>query len=493
MRENEFEKKVNQTLESFRVPPSPTVWEDVERRIRERKKRRLIFFWFLLAGILLAGIWALIYLPDNIRNSHQLTTTDTVVVRIDTTKKAGEASTPSQHSIVNSNDESTVADIKSAGQSSVTGDKKTIADATFQGSVSDKHKASSAIAPAVQTDKGKNNIVISAGNGAKQKRKNPKRPADQSRQTVADPLPDLQNGNTVSPERVDVSVKADKSNLPDTSAIAINPVALKKQITDSNSSNNKAVEPVASAPQKKQHKWQTGIIAGFGQSRLIEGGLHLFAEKAADAMYTGGGTGVSTGVSNSSLADSIPLKGPALLLGVYAKKSIGKKTSFSAGMQAGYYAGKQRVGVYVDSVRDAGTAFSNRQTNYGFYRLGSTGQFMNRYYYLQLPLLIHWQINKGDQIPLTVETGLVPSLLVYSRAVVYNPTHTFFFRDRHVYNTFSLASQSAFSVTLFADRKRPLTASVFYTYHFSGLQKEGSPRFNHLSSYGLLLRIPLNK
>jgi len=57
MQANEFEKKVQQTMDGFRLRPSDDVWQNVERRIRERKrKRRIIFFiLFSLIGLALAG------------------------------------------------------------------------------------------------------------------------------------------------------------------------------------------------------------------------------------------------------------------------------------------------------------------------------------------------------------------------------------------------------------------------------------------------------
>lgn len=56
MRDNEFDKGVQEKMEEFRLPPSAPVWVEVERRINERKKRRVLIFWFCLAGLLMAGL-----------------------------------------------------------------------------------------------------------------------------------------------------------------------------------------------------------------------------------------------------------------------------------------------------------------------------------------------------------------------------------------------------------------------------------------------------
>ena len=51
---NNFENNVQQKLDELRLRPTEQVWLEVERRIREKKRRRVIF-WFLLPGILLLG------------------------------------------------------------------------------------------------------------------------------------------------------------------------------------------------------------------------------------------------------------------------------------------------------------------------------------------------------------------------------------------------------------------------------------------------------
>src|SRR5688572_4325654 len=55
MQENEFEKRLRQEMEEFKVRPSEDVWEKVEEQLRKKKKRRVVFFIFMLAGLSLLG------------------------------------------------------------------------------------------------------------------------------------------------------------------------------------------------------------------------------------------------------------------------------------------------------------------------------------------------------------------------------------------------------------------------------------------------------
>lgn len=55
MPENNFEIKVQQQMEGFRLKPAASVWKEVEDRIRRKRRRRIIFWWFIPALLLGSG------------------------------------------------------------------------------------------------------------------------------------------------------------------------------------------------------------------------------------------------------------------------------------------------------------------------------------------------------------------------------------------------------------------------------------------------------
>jgi hypothetical protein len=83
--------------------------------------------------------------------------------------------------------------------------------------------------------------------------------------------------------------------------------------------------------------------------------------------------------------------------------------------------------------------------------------------------------------------------MMANRALVYDQAGQIFFRDKSVYNKFSLVYQTGFTATFASRTKHPLTAGLYYNYHFSRLQKINPPDFNHLSSYGIQFRWLLKK
>ncbi len=492
MRENEFEKGVAKKMEEFRLQPSAPVWPEVERRIRERKRRRIIFFWFTLGGLLFCGIagWWIndSRHPQNLVSKNESPAPVTTVpapagdrqpVINPEGKKGGTSIAPAGgDDISNRQDVSPVTGSKDEKSRIPAGDKINNKRDHFK-------RISAPVIPIA---------VNNAKNGEKKKL-----PA-QSNNTPASPLIPAKTGE---PLTVDVSLPAVTAGEPLAEKKVIKPVTAagvnsgEPPIAGDTSSRAIAAKeeepPVKKKKKEAKHKWETGLGFGFGESRLTNGNLAVFGEKRFDSYQSGMSNSNPGGAPFVSFADSIPLKGPALHIGAYAKRKLGKKTAFSAGLNLAYYSGKQRVGVFVDSTKTLADPYFSVILD-GFYRAGSQSRYSNRYYFLQLPLLFHWQLNRGRHFPLLEwENGFLPSVLVGSRALVYDRRERLFFRDKTVYNTFSLACQTGISALLFPDKKHPLSAGFYYNYHFSKLQKQNPPEFNHLGSYGLQFRWVIKK
>src|SRR3981081_341457 len=59
MQENEFEKRAQKVMEEWKVRPSVSVWQGVEKRIQEKKRRkRWLLIRPMLAGLALSGYFA---------------------------------------------------------------------------------------------------------------------------------------------------------------------------------------------------------------------------------------------------------------------------------------------------------------------------------------------------------------------------------------------------------------------------------------------------
>ncbi len=508
MRDNAFDKGVQDKMEEFRLSPSAPVWPEVERRIRERKKRRILIFWFCLAGLLLTGGGAWWMLNEKTTTHPIPLAADHNFSRQPKPDRSNIAANKPllTDSLTNSNFSSTTRTTNSttgtAAKAPVAGGPGETITGKNKG-FNTNHQQGSPLKPAPLkkgntgfVDNGQEKLFVKAGNGKKGKKTVSAN--KQSAMVDTKPEPPVYTMVTGKEQRaVTQDVATDPgTTVPAATVTAPETVQVKKAEKEDTGVVTKPEEvkpaPTATQSKKKTHKWQTGFVLAFGEAKLTESRFSLFSEKRFDALQSGVSTGNGS-FNNQSFADSLPLTGPAFHAGVFAKRKIGKKTAFSIGANLAYYSGKQRVGAFVDSVRQLSNYFSSRTAG-GFYRSGSSDWYTNRYFYLQLPLLLHWQLNKGNKLPpLEWENGFVPSLLTGSRALVYDPSSTIFFRDKAVYNRFSLVYQTGFTATLASRSRHPLTAGFYYNYHFSKLQGIHPPDFNHQSSYGIQFRWLLRK
>ena len=364
MRDNEFDKGVQEKMGEFRLQPSTPVWLEVERRIRERKRRRILFFWLCMTGLVLAGLggWWMMNKEDH---SSDITLSGKTNTNSNTT-------THSNQDPVNKNTIEPGQGKGNAGKNEmeVVADKQPqdINNPSLHPQSNKRVSQEGQVAAGTRqktnkisgTSSDQSQVDMLTGTGKKAKRINPKNkvqaiiekgnPAPVTPVTQATTAPvvvTIQPAVVTAPDNkvIDASVKSGET------------ISLIPKPADTAKVMASKTEQPSVAPSKskvKKNGWQTGLLFAFGESKLTNGGIDLFANKSFDLYQSGGAvTGNNPGgiTNNQSFADSIPLKGPAFHAGVYAKRKTGKKTAFSAGVNLAYYAGKQRVGTFVDSVR----------------------------------------------------------------------------------------------------------------------------------------------
>jgi hypothetical protein len=484
-----FENKVQQKMDELRLPPSPQVWEQVERRIREKKRRRVLVFWFLLAGLLLTG-GVIVYrqmnsdLPtqaalenaagnqennspeeNNLKEDNSLTTqTQSEKKNTATLNKINTAGNPEEKKvIVSDNIEKNKTAISVQGRKEIRKTEKKNKE-NAQKIKTEQVSIAIAITPADPEKKNKDDLTAD------------KRTIEPAKEKQAEGISVI-SGKTDLKKDINDEVKMIEEKKPEETKPEI-----------------KTDEPVAKKEDKaKKNKWEIGVNGGFGPARLTNGSITSFGDKSRADAFSASNSGTSANPAPVSLADSIPLKGVAWQLGIYAKRKLGKKTAISFGLNLSAYSTKQSIGAFFDSVFTINNDLRT-QTSEGVYRAGSFSSFRNKYYYLMVPVLLHWQFNRGDKLPpLVWENGLAPSFLVTSKALVYDKSSNLFYKDKRVYNSFNLVYQTGLSARLFKDKKHPLKAGVYYSYHISMLQKVAPPDYNYLSSYGLKLNWVIKK
>jgi len=507
MSADKFQQQVSHKMDELRLQPNPQVWVDVERRIREKKRRRVLVIWFLLGCLLIGG--GTFWLLNQQGNKNE---TALVAVKKSNDKKT-ENNLPATENETNKTDNTVTIDEEKKTNPKNETNKQ--ASATEENTKNEKEIISTKenkIKPErrLQTSHPSPSVVV------KQKQESkPVKPTTKQKDLSAAVIAETKPNETKKEKEASVAsnpvtevtkqsqdVKTDNiiTSVPSTKTTDEKSTDVKAE-TDSAAKNNVAVfEPIAEskkdADKKRANKskWEWGINAALGNSRLTEGKfLDLNMNKSADLFSAPQGGNSNTPPPPVSYADSIPLNGPYWNVGISAKKQLGKKTSFSTGLNLAVYTTKQRVGAFVDSVYPINNDVRSL-TYSGFYRPGQAKTFKNHYYFIQVPLIFNWQINKGEKLPpIAWENGFLPSFLISSNALSYDKQSRTFYKDKRLYTDVQLNYHTALTARLFKNSKHPLTAGVFYGFNMSLLQKVSPPNYNYLNSFGVKLNWVIKK
>ncbi len=489
MPENDFEKQVQQKMDELQLRPSAEVWEEVEKRIRKEKKRRWLMLWFFIAGALLlggAGWW--------LTNGNKKESADNISVVQTTTieKNDDTAGSTKNEMVIDKKIENTINSKSEINEYSQPTKKIT---ATETKSIGGKREpAGKKAQKLIWTEKRTENFVSTM----------PKKKGIEKEKKI---LPDISkddqqfvlkdNKNVDSLNKIvsaDISTTIQDSFVGDKNVIAKNdPISIEQQIIPEVKDNPiaKQTETVSKKDTGKanKNKWEIGITAMAGASNKSEGISFFGMQKSLDAFSLNSNPGTG---QTAITPPARPGNGFAWQTGVYAKRKLSARTGLSIGLNFSSYSATQFTGAFIDSVRTYNNnlySFSARN----FYRSGAASVYKNHYYYLELPVSFHWQINKGAKLPLVFHNGLSAGFFTGSDALVYNSNSNVFYKDNKSFNKIQVSYQSGLYAKLFNRSRNPLTAGILFNYHFSKLQKVNINGGNHLTSFEVQLGWILKK
>jgi hypothetical protein len=125
--------------------------------------------------------------------------------------------------------------------------------------------------------------------------------------------------------------------------------------------------------------------------------------------------------------------------GIQARKSLARQWTVTVGLDLLYYSTRMKVGQEVSAYTPAtgsllvSSAAAPIQT-YPYYTTGEGQSFTNRYYFLEIPASLQWQLNHSRVMPLFWEGGVSLSYLMSSNALYYDPNYGIYFKNGNVTN-----------------------------------------------------------
>lgn len=397
MHDPKFEKEVQRKMDELEFIPSGSVWANVQQTLAPSRRRRAIplFWWFLVPGLLLLGAGGAVYLQS------------VGLLRGTTARNGAPVARPSMPAAARGERPAAAAG----------------APATIGAPAATEKKS---------TATGRESITIAG------------KPLD-SGEKIATPSTRSSATNPASP--LASNTPSASANMPRT------PYNYRPGLIPSLTAypGIKAPRPRSSSgipslavtglPRPK-HPWAMGFAGGAGLSSFNESLLRPAAPVSASALssttnFTSLVVGNSGNSSKKYTSDIQP--GISYWAGIFAEKPLSARWSLTLGLNLHYYSSRLETGEQVSTYAPVYASLISSVAvapiqSYPYYSVGNQQVFTNRYYYLEIPAAVQWQITRSRTMPLFWRGGASLSRLMSSNALYYDDHSGVYFKDGAVIN-----------------------------------------------------------
>jgi len=285
-------------------------------------------------------------------------------------------------------------------------------------------------------------------------------------------------------------------------------------------------------PIQRQHAelWHWGIETDAGLSRIAQYKLFQLKGLLGQEQYKAEDVSGNRGQSNSTIPgssynllgnntvavqDAAPIQ-PDLSFsaGLFAERIISKRFRISAGLQYVYLSMHTDIGPKVKSstLVNQGTSSAKVVSEYyktagttdptapiGFSATGNINEpvtqlYKYRFQFIELPVMMHWQINKGRRLPpIMLNGGLSLSQMIAVDALHYEGTKGIYYKDDDLFNKTQFNFMTGISVGLLQRTKHPMWIGPDLRYALSGLVKKEVSKGQYIWSTGITIKVLLGR
>ena len=306
-------------------------------------------------------------------------------------------------------------------------------------------------------------------------------------------------------------------------------VPLNALIPDSTTSAN----ALAAAPiqRKTPSLWHWGVKADAGYSRIsvsklfqlkgLLGTDKSYAEDLAARSYS------SPAPSNSQFlnvqASTTPVKVASPIqpdfsasVGVFIQRTLSPRLKVSVGLEYSYMSVNTNVGKAFDSSIAVNIGTNNLKVVNKFYESpgyidearGTYSNFQGqgsgkvyysqkqryRFHYIEMPVMLNWQINQGKRMPpIVFEGGVSIGRLFSADALHYEGVKGVYYEDNSLFNKTQFNFVTGLSVGLLQKSKHPIWIGPDLRYSLNGLVKKEVSTGQYMWSTGISFKMLLGR
>ena len=422
MHDPNFERTVQQKMEELQFHPADSVWINIEKAVAgQRHRRGMPLFWrFALPVFLAAAATGVYYFsagPKKQVTKDQLSKDELLKDGLSGDRKMGVPTVPG-------------ASVGAAGTTATTPDahQSTSAAATIPASGGTAAAGATAsartrFAASTTTVADKQRQYVANDNSRNNATKDFYRSKNSSASKAGDPGNGTEQQGSAKPETGETILTTIEPHGSRKAWFYQPELANQRQTQTIKAArlNNKATIAIARL-QKKTRPWEAGFVAGGGLSRLNR----LNASEAAAAVSSTASSFYRINGSSAGNAYISDVRSDAAFSGgVYLQKAIADRWTFNTGLTLHYYSSRITIGQQVNTYVQTSASFVNSAAlatlpSAAVYSAGDHEVYTNRYYFLELPLNMQWQVNHSHLLPLFLEGGFSLARLMSANALLYD-------------------------------------------------------------------------
>lgn len=210
--------------------------------------------------------------------------------------------------------------------------------------------------------------------------------------------------------------------------------------------------------RETRRPWVAGFAAGGGVSSIQSAGGSGLSNGSSYAFNSQlpASAQVRSSITNSGSKETISniQSGVSYWAGVYGEKKLSARWSVDIGLNLHFYSAElktnQQVSAYAPTSASLLAPSVVTYTLASQSSIGGTGEqtYLNRYYFLELPAAVQWQINRSRKLPVYWRGGAVLSYRMASNALYYSEQTGDYEKDNAVARKMQIGLQSGFMVEL---------------------------------------------
>ncbi len=455
MEQNNFEKNIQYTLDELKIPPSDSVWANVEKSIGKKDKKRKYAFLLLFLFLILAsgGIWWFN------SETHQQQKSNSISV---VSKKSSKPT--------NAPDSSLDITMSENNFLSKSGSGKTInGNSNIQNSLNKKNS------PGTQNKI--HFIEIKTGNSKttnKQENYFKSAQSNPGKDLAGNITSRIKKENITHNENAGIQKKNTKEDLSDKSQ-----KTKKETVTKTDSINKNLSNKI------QKHNWNFGITFSGGNSFVTN-------HSSGNNVYSDPLGNISNGGVPGFYYEPSELKNStAFIAGVFAERNIFDGIKISVGISYQFFYLMNKVGNAIPQ------STSNTQYLNSSNRLYSSNNihhsYRNQFHFIEVPVAIKFRLNKNKSVPIFWNAGINISELISSNALQFQPNPGIYYKDNSLFHKTQFGLNTGVLVMLFAKEKNPLTVGPYFHYNPTNIASKGLYQEKHFSSIGIQANILFRK